>query len=92
LTRRIDATTPTTLLKERVAQLVEHLTFNQEVMGSNPIALTIEISGLGVELNIKGEQRPLPDNIQDNIREISLQSGPRLIWRAPDQGRPRDPA
>ena len=25
---------------ERVAQLVEHLTFNQEVMGSNPIALT----------------------------------------------------
>ena len=25
---------------ERVAQLVEHLTFNQVVMGSSPIALT----------------------------------------------------
>jgi hypothetical protein len=34
------------LLKERVAQLVEHLTFNQEVMGSNPIALTNEINML----------------------------------------------
>ena len=44
LTRRVDAATPTTLLKERVAQLVEHLTFNQEVMGSNPIALTNKIS------------------------------------------------
>ena len=28
-------------MRERVAQPVEHLTFNQEVMGSNPIALTI---------------------------------------------------
>jgi hypothetical protein len=46
LTRRFDAATPTTLLKERVAQLVEHLTFNQEVMGSNPIALTNEINEL----------------------------------------------
>jgi hypothetical protein len=27
-------------LGERVAQPVEHLTFNQEAMGSNPIALT----------------------------------------------------
>ncbi len=27
-------------LEERVAQLVEHLTFNQRVMGSSPIALT----------------------------------------------------
>jgi hypothetical protein len=34
------------LLKERVAQLVEHLTFNQEVMGSNPIALTNKINKL----------------------------------------------
>jgi hypothetical protein len=49
LTRRADAATPTTLLKERVAQLVEHLTFNQEVMGSNPIALTIEINALRQE-------------------------------------------
>jgi hypothetical protein len=32
--------------KERVAQLVEHLTFNQRVMGSNPIALTIKINRL----------------------------------------------
>ncbi len=32
--------------KERVAQLVEHLTFNQEVMGSNPIALTNETNEL----------------------------------------------
>src|SRR2546430_16523189 len=40
LTRCLDAATPATLLEERVAQLVEHLTFNQEVMGSNPIALT----------------------------------------------------
>ena len=46
LTRRVDAATPTTLLEERVAQLVEHLTFNQEVMGSNPIALTIKINEL----------------------------------------------
>jgi hypothetical protein len=46
LTRRADAATPTTLVKERVAQLVEHLTFNQEVMGSNPIALTNETWGL----------------------------------------------
>jgi hypothetical protein len=33
-------------LGERVAQLVEHLTFNQEVMGSNPIALTNKINNL----------------------------------------------
>lgn len=33
-------------LRERVAQPVEHLTFNQGVMGSNPIALTREIKGL----------------------------------------------
>lgn len=46
LTHRADAATPTTLLKERVAQLVEHLTFNQEVMGSNPIALTNKIKWL----------------------------------------------
>src|ERR1700737_5644284 len=46
LTRCVDAATPATLLKERVAQLVEHLTFNQEVMGSNPIALTNKINGL----------------------------------------------
>ena len=31
---------------ERVAQLVEHLTFNQRVMGSSPIALTNEIKEL----------------------------------------------
>lgn len=29
--------------EERVAQPVEHLTFNQGVMGSNPIALTIHL-------------------------------------------------
>jgi hypothetical protein len=37
---------------ERVAQLVEHLTFNQVVLGSSPSALTIlkikEISAFGV--------------------------------------------
>ncbi|VTZ27884.1 hypothetical protein MPC1_6970003 [Methylocella tundrae] len=33
-------------LGERVAQLVEHLTFNQRVMGSNPIALTKQIKWL----------------------------------------------
>ena len=33
----------------------EGLTFNQEVMGSNPIALTNKINRLGVELNIKSE-------------------------------------
>jgi hypothetical protein len=31
---------------ERVAQSVEHLTFNQRVMGSNPIALTNLIKNL----------------------------------------------
>jgi hypothetical protein len=46
LTRCVEAATPTTLLEERVAQLVEHLTFNQEVMGSNPIALTNETNRL----------------------------------------------
>jgi hypothetical protein len=53
LTRRIDAATPTTLLKERVAQLVEHLTFNQEVMGSNPIALTNETNMLEAQHQTK---------------------------------------
>ena len=33
--------------RERVAQLVEHLTFNQGVMGSSPIALTKVFKGLG---------------------------------------------
>ena len=51
LTRCVDAATPATLLKERVAQLVEHLTFNQEVMGSNPIALTNEIKDLDRKTN-----------------------------------------
>ena len=55
MTRRVDAATPSALLKERVAQLVEHLTFNQEVMGSNPIALTNEIKDLDERLNVKGE-------------------------------------
>jgi hypothetical protein len=55
LTRCVDAATPTTLLKERVAQLVEHLTFNQEVMGSNPIALTNKIKELYERLDIKSE-------------------------------------
>jgi hypothetical protein len=32
--------------KEPVAQPVEHLTFNQGVMGSNPIGLTNNISNL----------------------------------------------
>jgi hypothetical protein len=59
LTRRVGAATPITLLKERVAQLVEHLTFNQEVMGSNPIALTNKIKDLFMELNVKGGQRNL---------------------------------
>ncbi len=31
---------------ERVAQSVEHLTFNQRVMGSNPIALTKIFQGV----------------------------------------------
>jgi hypothetical protein len=53
LTRRFDAASPTTLFKERVAQLVEHLTFNQEVMGSNPIALTNKIKELYERLDIK---------------------------------------
>ena len=30
-----------------VAQSVEHLTFNQRVMGSNPVGLTNKIKGLG---------------------------------------------
>jgi hypothetical protein len=34
------------LLDERVAQLVEHLTFNQEVPGSSPGALTNKINDL----------------------------------------------
>jgi hypothetical protein len=34
------------LLDERVAQLVEHLTFNQEVPGSSPGALTSYFSNL----------------------------------------------
>ena len=36
--------------RERVAQLVEHLTFNQRVMGSSPIALTNKINKLQVIL------------------------------------------
>jgi hypothetical protein len=40
LTRYRDAVTCRFLLVERVAQMVEHLTFNQEVPGSNPGALT----------------------------------------------------
>ncbi len=32
--------------RERVAQLVEHLTFNQRVPGSSPGALTIKINSL----------------------------------------------
>jgi hypothetical protein len=40
LTGRADAVRCRLLLEERVAQPVEHLTFNQEVMGSSPIALT----------------------------------------------------
>jgi hypothetical protein len=46
LTRRVDGTTPTMLVSERVAQLVEHLTFNQEVAGSIPAALTSKIKCL----------------------------------------------
>ena len=38
--------------RERVAQLVEHLTFNQGVMGSSPIALTNPANVLGGILNI----------------------------------------
>jgi hypothetical protein len=34
------------LVSERVAQLVEHLTFNQEVAGSIPAALANEIKCL----------------------------------------------
>jgi hypothetical protein len=37
---------------ERVAQLVEHLTFNQRVMGSNPIALTNKINYLHLGADI----------------------------------------
>ena len=33
--------------RERVAQSVEHLTFNQGVLGSSPSALTNKIKGLG---------------------------------------------
>ena len=37
---------PTHPAQERVAQLVEHLTFNQVVLGSSPSALTNNIKGL----------------------------------------------
>lgn len=44
-------------LRERVAQLVEHLTFNQGVMGSNPIALTKGINELAAEICPKPASR-----------------------------------
>jgi hypothetical protein len=42
---------------ERVAQLVEHLTFNQRVPGSNPGALTIEINMLARSLRGAASQK-----------------------------------
>ena len=39
---------------ERVAQSVEHLTFNQRVVGSSPTALTNEIKGLVVFHRLSG--------------------------------------
>jgi hypothetical protein len=44
-----DAATANHAFRERVAQSVEHLTFNQEVAGSIPAALTNEINWLGEE-------------------------------------------
>jgi hypothetical protein len=50
LTTGTDAATPAvTLFRERVAQPVEHLTFNQEVAGSIPAALTNKINELVFE-------------------------------------------
>jgi hypothetical protein len=59
-------------------------TFNQEVMGSNPIALTNEIKYLDERLNIKRNRKPRQDNVQDNIRLISLPVGRRPAPRSLD--------
>jgi hypothetical protein len=42
---------------ERVAQLVEHLTFNQRVSGSNPDALTIKINRLSCSVRGAASQK-----------------------------------
>ena len=43
----------------RVAQLVEHLTFNQVVLGSSPSALTKEIKGFSLVLPFLASQKSL---------------------------------
>jgi hypothetical protein len=73
-------------------EIDNHQTLNQRVHGSSPCAPTIEINDLGVELNIKRNQKPLPDNVQDNIRLISLRVGRRHRYPAKDgQKRPLAP-
>ncbi len=54
---------------ERVAQLVEHLTFNQRVMGSNPIALTNVLNHLDYEcLERWCKIRPNKDVAKSDVR------------------------
>jgi hypothetical protein len=67
-----DAATANHAFRERVAQSVEHLTFNQEVAGSIPAALTKEINRLIVQFNVAPKFNPGPDNVLDNIRAISM--------------------
>ena len=46
MTRRFESFQPSLIYLEPLAQLVEHLTFNQRVAGSNPAWLTFKYAGM----------------------------------------------